>query len=87
MAVGPGGSQGILCLTGAVGRYVGPGQIQFSGAVRMMRLPIDLQSMPTPTGLTSASAGQTWHFQTWYRDTVGGTATSNFSDAVSVMFQ
>jgi len=29
---------------------------------------------------------QTWNFQAWYRDSFGGAATSNFTDAVSVVF-
>ncbi|MGK0480170.1 MAG: hypothetical protein ACJAQ3_000132 [Planctomycetota bacterium] len=37
----PAGSQGVLCLGGGIGRYVGPGQIQFSGIFRSMRLIID----------------------------------------------
>lgn len=31
-------------------------------------------------------AGQTWHFQYWYRDILG-LQTSNFSTAVQVLFE
>ncbi|MDF1836909.1 MAG: hypothetical protein P1V35_03490 [Planctomycetota bacterium] len=31
-------------------------------------------------------AGDTWHFQTWYRDTPAGAGTSNFSNGLSVIF-
>ncbi len=49
-------------------------------------LPIDLAGTPIPTGVVSISAGQTWNFQAWYRD-ANPTPTSNFTDAVSVLFQ
>jgi hypothetical protein len=32
-------------------------------------------------------AGQTWNFQCWFRDAVGGVATSNFTDGLSILFQ
>jgi hypothetical protein len=52
---------------------------------------LDLTQTPTPTGFVVVAAGetwhfQTWHFQTWHRDAVGGVATSNFTDAVSITF-
>ena len=83
----PGGSQGNLCVSGAIGRYVGPGQIKNSGSGGSFSLPLDLTQMPTPTGLVPAQAGETWNFTTWYRDAVGGSATSNFTNGVEVSFQ
>jgi hypothetical protein len=82
----PGGSQGNLCLGGAIGRYVGPGQIKNSGATGSFSLALDLASTPQPNGLVSITAGQTWNFQCWHRDAVGGVATSNFTDASAVLF-
>ena len=82
----PGGSQGNLCLGGGIGRYVGPGQIKNSGAVGRFTLTLNLTQTPTPTGLVSIAAGETWNFQTWYRDSVGGVATSNFTNGRSVPF-
>ncbi len=82
----PGGSQGNLCLGGAIGRYIGPGQVQNSGAAGAVALRIDLDRHPTPTGLVVVTAGQTWNFQCWYRD-ANPTVTSNFSDGFSVTFQ
>ncbi|MCP3917644.1 MAG: VCBS repeat-containing protein [bacterium] len=81
----PGGSQGVLCMVGAIGRYNQPGQLQFSGVGGRFQLTLDLETVPTPTGSTSVNAGQTWHFQAWYRDAIPA-QTSNFSDAVEVMF-
>ncbi|MEM6671788.1 MAG: hypothetical protein AAF726_03030 [Planctomycetota bacterium] len=83
----PGGSQGNLCLGGEVGRYVGPGQIKSSGTSGAIDLAIDLTQIPRPTGPVVGSAGQTWNFQAWYRDAVGGSATSNFTDGLSIMLQ
>lgn len=83
----PGGSQGTLCLGGAIGRYVAPGQIQNSGVAGAVSLAVDLGQHPTPTGLVQVAAGETWHFQAWHRDVVGGSATSNFTDGLSVLFQ
>ncbi|MDG1051179.1 MAG: hypothetical protein P8R46_13305 [Planctomycetota bacterium] len=83
----PGGSQGNLCLSGSIGRYVGPGQIQQANAAGTISLAIDLTQVPQPTGFVSAAAGDTWNFQAWYRDAIGGSATSNFTDGLSVTFQ
>ena len=84
----PGGSEGILCLGGSIGRYVGPGQIQNSGVDGSIALQIDLTMHPTPTGFVTVMPGETWSFQAWYRDTaMSGAATSNLSDGVEVTFQ
>jgi hypothetical protein len=50
-------------------------------------LALDLTQIPQPTGFVSVAAGDTWNFQCWYRDAVGGVATSNFTDGLSVDFQ
>ncbi|MEM6570219.1 MAG: hypothetical protein AAF957_17545 [Planctomycetota bacterium] len=83
----PGGSQGVLCLGGEIGRYVGPGQILNSGAAGLFSLELDLAQTPTPTGFVSVIAGETWNYQAWHRDVVNLNATSNFTEAVSVAFQ
>ncbi|MEZ6018013.1 MAG: hypothetical protein R3F49_23110 [Planctomycetota bacterium] len=87
MVANPGGSQGNLCLSGAIGRYVGAGQIKNSGAVGQFSLLLDLAQTPTPTGLVSIAVGETWHFQAWYRDAINGMATSNFTNGLQVLFQ
>jgi hypothetical protein len=79
-----GGSQGNLCLSGAVGRF--NGNIFNTASSGSGTLHIDLQQIPSPSGLLSVLPGETWHFQTWHRDSVAGSATSNFTDAVSVTF-
>ena len=81
----PGGSQGTLCLSGAVGRYNGPGQVLNSGIAGGFELVLDLNATPTPSGPTAIVSGQSWNFQAWFRDNNPG-PTSNFTDAVSVTF-
>ena len=83
----PGGSLGILCLGGSIGRYTGPGQIQNSAGTGSFSLLIDLNQVPTPTGFVVVSAGETRSFQCWHRDSVGGAAVSNFTDGYRVTFQ
>lgn len=82
-----GGSQGTLCLGGAIGRFVAPGQVQSSGSTGTFGLTIDVHAIPQPTGPITPAFGETWNFQAWYRDVVGGAATSNFTDAVAVTFR
>ncbi|MEZ6015448.1 MAG: hypothetical protein R3F49_10065 [Planctomycetota bacterium] len=82
----PGGSQGDLCLGGSIGRYVGAGQVLNSGVAGAFSLPVDLTLHPTPTGLVSVAPGETWSFQAWFRDSIGGTATSNFTDGREITF-
>ncbi|MEZ6015912.1 MAG: hypothetical protein R3F49_12410 [Planctomycetota bacterium] len=79
-----GGSAGRLCVLGG-GRYVNA--VQNSGTGRTYSTAVNPLSLPTPNGFVSASAGQTWNFQYWHRDSIGGVATSNFSNACQVMFQ
>ena len=83
----PGGSQGNLCLGGQIGRYVGPGQIQNSGTAGEISLLLALGATPTPSGLVAVQPGETWNFQCWFRDAVGGQATSNFTNGVEIVFQ
>jgi hypothetical protein len=82
----PGNSVGILCLGGAIGRYVGPGQIQSSGMAGSFQLTLDLTRTPTPAGLVAVAPGESWNFQAWYRDSLGGTSTSNFTQGLAVTF-
>jgi hypothetical protein len=80
--IGPGASQGNLCLAGSIGRY--NSQVQSSGPDGAFSISIDLNQMPVNPA-TGAMSGETWHFQAWHRDD-NPSATSNFTDAVSVTF-
>ena len=86
MVTGPGGSQGNLCLGGAIGRFNETAQIFNTASEGYGSLIVDLAALPTPTTPVAATAGQTWNFQAWYRDD-NPSSTSNFSDAIAVTFQ
>ena len=79
-----GTSNGNLCLGGAIGRYVGPGEILSSGGAGEFSLAIDLGTIPQGGGTTATVAGDTWNFQAWYRDGVG--LGSNFTDGIEINF-
>lgn len=83
----PGGSQGNLCLSGVLGRFVEAGQIQNSGATGEYSLAIDVGVLPIGVGSVAAQPGETFYFTSWYRDTFGGMQTSNFSDGYAVTFR
>ncbi|QDV05894.1 hypothetical protein Poly30_13970 [Planctomycetes bacterium Poly30] len=85
MVVQPGGSQGTLCLGGAIGRFLGA-TFQ-SGSTGSSITSMNLNALPQPMGTASAMAGEVWRFQVWYRDAVNGQATSNFSAAITVTLQ
>ena len=76
----PGGSAGNLCLGNNIGRMVD--QIGNSGASGSFSATIDLTVLPMNPP-QEVLTGETWHFQTWYRD--GG--TSNFTDGISILFR
>jgi hypothetical protein len=82
----PGGSQGVFCLGGAIGSFFGPGQVKNAGALGAFELAIDLTQIPQPAGAVAVVSGETWSFQCWYRDSVSGAATSNFTDGCAVTF-
>ena len=86
VVLNPGGSDGNLCVTGSIGRYVGPGQIQQADASGAMSLTIDVTQMPQPIGFVAAVAGDNWSFQTWYRDSSPAGATSNFTNGFELAF-
>ncbi len=82
-AATPGDSQGHLCLGGAIGRFVAPGQTGSSGTTGVLSLEIDPSSLPSPDGPIVPAFGERWYFQAWHRD-ANPLATSSFSDGVTV---
>lgn len=81
----PGGSRGNLCLGGAIGRFIGPGQVLNSGPTGAIELAINLLALPLPSGNTAAQPGDTLRFQAWYRYIVPNGPTSNFSPGLAVV--
>lgn len=61
---------GNLCITGPIGRFVGPGQIKSSGSSGEITLTIDLAAIPSPFGPQMAQAGERLYFQAWHRDII-----------------
>ena len=85
-AVDLAGSVGNFCLGGEIGRYVGPGEIQSGGSQGQMSIQVDLSAMPQPVGPVPVNAGDIWYFQGWYRDVVGGSTVTSFSNRLSISF-
>ena len=82
----PGGSQGNLCLGGAIGRFNDSSEIRFTSNDSFFSLTVDTTAIPTPASTTAILAGETWRFQCWYRD-LNPMPTSNFTQVVAVTFQ
>jgi hypothetical protein len=87
VVMNPGGSVGNLCVAGGtlLGRY--SSLAASSGPSGRLTLDVDPLNIPTQFGATAALAGQFWQFQCWHRDSVGGAAVSNFTNAVTIRFQ
>ena len=85
----PGGSMGNLCLdpASALARLNRPEQIgQVNG--HTLTVPIDISAIPLPpSGSVTIQAGETWHFQCWYRDQVGGQPASNFTHGLTITYR
>lgn len=81
----PGGSLGNLCLGGAIGRF--NGLIAQADAAGAIRTTVDLTALPQGAGTVAAQAGETWYFQRWHRDVVGGMAASNLTTSVAITFR
>ena len=82
---GAGGtSNGNLCVGGSIGRYSQPNQILNTGSSGSFDLAVDTTMTPQGAGFVAISAGETWYFQSWYRDPVG--VGSNFTDGLEITF-
>ncbi|MDA1266898.1 MAG: hypothetical protein O2816_17595 [Planctomycetota bacterium] len=80
--IGPGGSAGNLCLGSPIGRFIG--FVAKPDELGRMALQVDVTALPLAPP-HAIRPGETWNFQLWYRD-LNPTATSNFTNAVSVTF-
>lgn len=81
---GAGGSSGTLCVGGNIGRY--NSQIRGVDAAGEVLFDVDPTAIPSGVGTISATAGQVYYWQVWHRDVNGGTVTSNFTNAVTILF-
>lgn len=80
----PGGSSGVLCLGGAIGRFIA--QAQSSGPLGSFPTDVGLAMLPRPNSNAVVQPGETWNFQVWFRDTANGTLTSNFTHGLALTF-
>ena len=81
----PGGSEGRLCVGGDIGRLTSSMAVVLPSGRALFIL--DSSQLANSSGRVAAQAGETWHFQAWHRDVVGGNNTSNFTNAVRVEYQ
>ncbi|MEL6427692.1 MAG: hypothetical protein AAFR54_00850 [Planctomycetota bacterium] len=79
-------NSGNLCLSGQIGRYQQLNQIQQVDANGQFFFQIDTTMMPQPAVTVPIQPGETWYFQAWHRDFVGGMASSNFTDGLMIPF-
>ncbi len=82
----PGGQPGAICMTGPIGRFVGPGEIRSSGPSGTITLPVDLDQVPTTPGFETVTAGETRYFQLWHRDLTPNGPSSNFTESAVISF-
>jgi hypothetical protein len=78
---GFGGGQGNLCLGGTIFRL--SNYVRNSGATGSVTLVLPFGGLPPGASL---DIGEGWNFQYWFRDSISGTATSNTSNGVHVVF-
>ncbi len=79
-----GGSQGVLCLGGSIGRLLGT--LAMSNGAGELTGSVNLFAIPEGASISAVMPGETWNFQLWHRD-VNPTATSNFTEAIEVVFE
>lgn len=78
------GSQGRICVSGAIGRF---GDVFQANAAGAAAYSVDTSALPIGAGSGRAvMPGETWHFQGWFRDD-NPFATSNLTDSVLVTFR
>ena len=70
-------SDGFLCINGSQFFRLDVVQVDMFGQVAY---PLDLTNLPPGGEIT---AGETWNFQLWHRDTPAGSGHANFSNAIS----
>lgn len=81
---GVGGGAGDLCVGGAIGRF--NGQVAQADQDGEFGFDVDAAALPLSSGLQAITSGDSWTFQVWYRDGVGGASTQNLTHAVTLTF-
>ena len=90
LATGGGNAFGRYNVAGSqynsVGVFNGSGVMQNVVGTSSVGSGYDVPSIVPIIGLPVITAGSTWHFQLWYRDSGAGVGTSNLSSGLSVTF-
>jgi len=91
--VGAGGSFGRYNVAGtnrnSIGLFNASGDLENlvgTGGTSGLGFDVPSEIEIAGTALTTIMAGDTYHFQAWYRDTLAGSGHSNFTTAISVNF-
>ena len=77
----PGGSSGVLCLGGSLVRF--NDSVLMSGPSGVLSIQPNLTLFPNGQAVL---LGETWYFQMWFRDALGGVVGSNTTRALRVDF-
>lgn len=79
--------QGIVCVSSnATQPATRVAPVLMSDLLGGVSLAIDFTAPQQSMGPSAILPGQTWNFQYWHRDTIGGQATWNYSNALSIYF-
>ncbi|MEL6906286.1 MAG: hypothetical protein AAFP22_12815, partial [Planctomycetota bacterium] len=80
-------SVGALCLGPSIGRYARPSEIGATGIAGSIELLVAPDDLRTSAATASASAGLTWSFQAWHRDSGGAFGASNLTSGLTVTYE
>lgn len=80
-----GNTMGYQCVIGNLAVF--RNQLAFTPFNGRVFLELDLSNFPTRPVSTSVQVGETWYFQSWYRDRTALGHTTNFSLPSEVVFQ
>lgn len=81
VAGGPSNSFGFFNAAGVLENAAGTSSVGSTGNTTGFDVPVSI-----PGSSQTITAGSTWHFQVWHRDTPASTGSSNFSNGLSVTF-
>jgi hypothetical protein len=70
----------------SIGMFDNAGVFQNLAGTSLVGSGFDVPSTIPVVGAPAITAGSTWHFQVWHRDTPSGIGHSNFSNGLSVTF-
>ena len=78
---------GALCLSPSNGRNARPSEIGATGIAGSIELLVAPDDLRTASMTAAASAGLTWSFQAWHRDSGGAFGASNLTSGLTVTYE